>query len=151
MSSAVPITTGTNTAETRSARRWIGACDACASRISRMTCASTLLAPTAVVSISNAPERLIVAPTTRSPASLSTASDSPVSIDSSTAPVPATMRPSTGIRSPGRTITSSPVRTSAMGTSTSVSPRRTRATAGCSRASCRSADIVCILARASSA
>ena len=46
------------------------------------------------------------------------------------------------MRSPGRTITRSPVRTSAIGTSMSRPSRRTRAVDGCSLASCRSARVV---------
>ena len=47
--SASAITTGTNTALMRSARCWIGARVACASRMSRTICASTLEAPPSVV------------------------------------------------------------------------------------------------------
>ncbi len=69
---------------------------------------------------------------TRSPGCFSTGIDSPVSIDSSTAPPPAVITPSTGMRSPGRTITRSPLRTSAIGTSMLLPSRRTRAVDGCS-------------------
>ena len=42
VSSAVPMTTGTNTADTRSARRWIGALEPWASSTSRMIWASAV-------------------------------------------------------------------------------------------------------------
>ncbi len=146
---AIEITTGTKMLETRSARRWIGACDPWASRIRRTICASTLAAPTVVASTSNAPAVLTVAPMTRSPGCFSTGNDSPVSIDSSTAPVPRRTTPSTGNRSPGRTSTTSPARTSAMGISSSPPSRRTRAVDGCRAARSRSARVVCRFARAS--
>ncbi len=47
-------------------------------------------------------------PNTIDPGAFSTGSDSPVSIDSSTADAPSTTSPSTGIRSPGRTTTTLP-------------------------------------------
>ena len=48
VSTASAITTGTKTALMRSARRWMGARDPCASRISATICASTLSAPSVV-------------------------------------------------------------------------------------------------------
>ena len=54
---------------------------------------------------------LSVAPVTGDPARLSTGSDSPVSIDSSTADAPERTTPSTGTLSPGRTRKTSPRRT----------------------------------------
>ena len=45
---AIESTTGTKTALTRSARRWIGAREPCASRMSLTICASTLSAPSVV-------------------------------------------------------------------------------------------------------
>ncbi len=100
--------------------------------------------------------RLTVPPITRAPTPFSTGSDSPVSIDSSTALAPLSTSPSTGTRSPGRTTTTSPPRTLSTGTSTSaVAPsgvgRTTRAVFGCSAASARSACDVCRFARASNA
>ena len=53
------------------------------------------------------------------PALLSTGIDSPVTIDSSTAALPSTTTPSTGIFSPGRTRSTSPAWTSSSGTSSS--------------------------------
>ena len=148
---AIEITTGTKTAEMRSARRWIGACEPCASFISVTMRARTLAAPIAVARTSRAAVWLTVAPITRSPGAFSTGMDSPVSIDSSTAPLPLVTSPSTGKRSPGRTSTTSPARTAAIGMSCSCPSRRTRAVEGCSFASCRNARVVCVLARASMA
>ena len=91
-----------------------------------------------------------VAPTTRSPGPFSTGIGSPVSIDSSTALVPATTSPSTGSPSPGRTTITSPGRTSSTDTSTSAPSRTTRALRGWSCTSFRSAADVCRFARASS-
>jgi VWFA-related protein len=51
------ITVGTKTALTRSASCWIGARDACASRIRRTICASVLSAPTRVARTRSAPDR----------------------------------------------------------------------------------------------
>ena len=96
----------------------------------------------------------MVPPITRSPGCFSTGMDSPVSIDSSTALPPERTSPSTGSRSPGRTITTSPLATCSTGTSTSVpssAPRWTRAVLGCRATSERRAAEVRLLARASRA
>ncbi|CFE47818.1 Uncharacterised protein [Mycobacterium tuberculosis] len=108
VATATPMTAGTNTAETRSASRCTGALSPCACSTSRTICASAVSAPTAVARTVNSPSRLTVAPATRSPAVFSTGTDSPVSIDSSTAARPSVTSPSTGIFSPGRTRTRSP-------------------------------------------
>ena len=113
--------------------------------------ARALSAPSVVARKRKAPVRLIVPPITRSPAFFSTGIDSPVSIDSSTALAPESTSPSTGTRSPGRTITMSPLRTCSTGTSTSRSSRRTRAVFGCRATSERRAAEVRLLARASNA
>jgi len=81
---AIRITTGTNTAEIRSASRWIGALLPCASSTRRMIRERTVSRPTWVTRKWNEPPRLMVAPTTLSPWLLVTGSGSPVSIDSST-------------------------------------------------------------------
>ncbi len=57
---------------------------------------------------------------TSSPGPFPTGMDSPVSMDSSTAERPSVTTPSTGIFSPGRTITRSPTSTSSTGTSIST-------------------------------
>ena len=149
VTSASTITTGTKTPLIRSASRWIGARDPCASRISWTMRASIESRPSVVARIRSAPVPFIVPPKTRAPAALATGSDSPVSIASSTALSPAITSPSTAIRSPGRTTTTSPCTTASIGSSSSLSPRTTRAVAGCSAASERSAVAVLRLARAS--
>ncbi len=147
---AMEITTGTKMELTRSASRWIGAFEPCASCMRRTMRASTLFAPTVVASKRKEPVVFIVPPITAMPVVFSTGIDSPVTMDSSTALAPAVMRPSTGMRSPGRTITTSPARTSAIGMSCSSSDRTTRAVRGCSRTSARRARVVSPVARASS-
>ncbi len=64
VSTDTAITTGTNTAETRSARRCTGALPVCASATRRVIRASAVSAPTLVASTTRRPEALIVAPTT---------------------------------------------------------------------------------------
>ncbi len=88
VSSARPITAGTNTAETWSASRWMGALLPWASSTSRTICARAVSLPTRVASKRMAPILLSVAPITSSPGAFSTGSDSPVIIDSSTAVPP---------------------------------------------------------------
>ena len=63
------ITTGTKTPEIRSASRWIGALDPCASCTRRMIWESTVSCPTRATRKWKAPFRLSVAPMTRSPRS----------------------------------------------------------------------------------
>ena len=149
--SDISITTGTNTELIRSASRWMGARVPCASFIICTMRASVLSAPSVVARYRNAPEPLIVPPTTRSPAALATGIGSPVSIDSSTALAPLTTSPSTGTRSPGRTRISSPRTTESAGTSVSAPSRNTRAVFGCRSMSRRIAPAVTPFARASSA
>src|SRR5207249_4341515 len=72
-----------------------------------------------VARIRSVPDPLSVAPITVSPECFSTGTGSPVSIDSSTADDPSITTPSTGIRSPGRTRSTSPARTCSSGTSAS--------------------------------
>ncbi len=151
VSSARTITTGTKMPLIRSASAWIGARDPCASRISWTIRASNDSAPRVVARTRSAPVPFMVPPITRAPACFITGSDSPVSIDSSTALSPPITSPSTAMRSPGRTTITSPCRTASIGTSTSPSGRTTRAVAGCSAASDRSAVAVFRLARASRA
>jgi hypothetical protein len=94
---------------------------------------------------------LIVAPTTRSPACLSTGSGSPVTIDWSTWLRPSSTTPSTGIFSPGRTRKRSPTWTWSSGTSRSVPSKPIwRADLGASPRSCLIAELVRERARSSS-
>ncbi|MCY1231008.1 hypothetical protein D9M72_434440 [compost metagenome] len=150
VSSAMTSTTGTNTALTWSTMRWIGALAACACSTMRMMRASTVSAPTATVRATSSPSKLIAPPVSRSPGFLGTGTLSPVSIDSSAWLLPSITSASTGMRSPGRTTTSSPTRTDASGTLASWPPRRTRAVSGRSAASARMASAVWRLARVSS-
>ncbi len=124
------MTTGTNTAATRSTRRSMGALLVWASSTNRMIWESTMSWPTRVALKTRKPRWFKVAPQTSAPGSLGTGMLSPVSMDSSTLLKPSATTPSTGIFSPGRTTTRSPTATSARGTSCSTSPRRTRAVGG---------------------
>ena len=119
------MTTGTNTADTRSASRWTGALPACAAETSRAICASWVSAPTRVARTTRRPPALIVAPTTASPGPTSTGTGSPVSIEASIADVPDTTTPSVATFSPGRTTNSSSTSRSAMGIRCSTPPRST--------------------------
>ena len=107
-------TIGTNTPETRSARRWMGALPACAAVTIWPIRASVVPSPTAVARTSSAPEVLTVAPVTACPASTSVGTDSPVSSEASTAERPSTTTPSVATFSPGRTRNRSPTASSSM-------------------------------------
>ena len=148
--SAKPSTTGTKTALTRSTARWMGAFAACADSTSRITRASVVSAPTAVVRSSRAPSVLMAPPVTRSPGPLATGMLSPVIRDSSTWLRPSSTSPSTAMRSPGRTRTRSPRTTASTATSASTPSRSTRAVAGRNNCSARIAEAVSRLARPSS-
>ena len=102
------MTTGTNTAETRSASRCTGALPDCAASTRRAICASWVSAPTRVARTTSRPPALTVAPTTESPGPTSTGTGSPVSMLASTAEDPSTTWPSVAIFSPGRTTNRSP-------------------------------------------
>ena len=97
------ITIGTKIPETRSARRWTCALPFCASSTSRAIWASWVSAPTRVARTTSRPPALTVAPTTGSPTPTSTGTDSPVSIEASTAESPSSTTPSVATFSPGRT------------------------------------------------
>ena len=124
---ASATTTGTKMALIWSTRRCTGALPPWAFSTSRMIRASVESAPTAVARTSSRPVPLMAPPVTLLPGCLSTGRLSPVISDSSSSLRPATTSPSTGMRSPGRTITRSPARTSLIGTSRS---RAVRAAAG---------------------
>ena len=96
------------------------------------------------------PDWLIVAALTPSPSALSTGTDSPVRAASFTAPVPEITTPSTGMLSPGRTTKTSPVFTSATGTSVSAPSRSNTAVWGASFIRLFRALVVFPLDRASS-
>nr|WRX71469.1 hypothetical protein [Actinomycetes bacterium] len=120
-----PMTTGTKTAETRSARRWTSALPFWASSTSRAIWASWVSDPTRVARTTSRPPALTVAPTTASPGPTSTGTGSPVSIEASTADVPASTTPSVATFSPGRTMNRSPTDNWLTGTRTSSASRRT--------------------------
>ena len=146
---AIVTTTGTKIPLIRSAKRCNGARLACASRVMRTICPSIVPAPTAVARNSSDPDPFNVPAATRSPTPFATAIGSPVSIDSSTAELPASTTPSTGIRSAGFTSSRSPGATASTATLTHSSPRRTQAAAGAICASFRIAAAVWCRARAS--
>ena len=124
VNAATPITIGTKMPATVSASFCTGALVACASSTRWTICARAVSVPTRVALTRRFPCWLIVAPKTSSPAPLSTGSDSPVSMLSSSDDVPSTIVPSVGIFSPGRTTMRSPRCSSATGSMTSESPRR---------------------------
>ncbi len=127
----------------------MGALEPCASSTSRTIWARALSRPTLVASIFSNPCLLMVAPMTSSPVCLSTGRLSPVSSDSSTVECPLMTTPSTGILSPGRTITMSPVCTCSIGMSTSVPSRSMRAVLACRPIRALMASLVLPLARTS--
>ena len=110
---------------TRSASRWIGAREPCASSTSATIRASTVSRPTRVAAEDEAAGAVDGAADTVAPGAFSTGRLSPVSIDSSTADAPSTTTPSTGMRSPGRTRSRSPTCTLRR---SARRPRRCRAT-----------------------
>ena len=98
-----------------------------------MICASAVASPVAVTRMNIRPFKFTVPAYNLSPAALSTGSDSPVSMDSSTVESPYATTPSTGTWSPGFKITTSSTRNSPTGTSVSLSSGlRRRAVAGAS-------------------
>lgn len=117
---AISSTTGTKTAEIRSARRWAAALPLCASSTSLAIRASRVSEPTLVASTTSRPETFRVAPVTESPGAVSTGRDSPVSMEVSTAEEPSTAVPSVAIFSPGRTTNRSPTWSPSTATRTSV-------------------------------
>ena len=118
-------TAGTNQPEIMSASLAIGALEPCASSTRRMIWLRAVSLPTRVASKRKYPFLLTLPPTTLSPAALSTGRLSPVSMLSSTLPSPSVMVPSTGMRSPGLTITTSPGTICSMGTCCSCPSRTT--------------------------
>jgi hypothetical protein len=84
VSSAMPSTTGTNTALTRSTMRWIGALAAWADSTMRMMRASVVSAPIAPVRTCSTPSLVDRTAGDRSPTALATGRLSPVISDSST-------------------------------------------------------------------
>ncbi len=114
VSAATTSTTGTKTADTRSASRCTGALPVWAASTSRVIPASVVSAPTASARTRSVPVELIVPPTTWSPGPTSTGTDSPVTREVSTALRPSTTTPSVATFSPGRTRKSIPTCRSSM-------------------------------------
>ncbi|VVB99372.1 Uncharacterised protein [uncultured archaeon] len=132
-----------------SAKRCIGARLPCASSTSSTICANVVSAPTFVALKVSVPCLFIVPAITLLPFVFSTGMDSPVTNDSSTEESPSSTMPSTGIRSPGFTITTSPTITSDDGTRISLPFLTTVAILGERSMSFRIASLVLPFATAS--
>ncbi len=130
---ATAMTAGTNQAETWSASRWIGARLRCASDTIATMRASTVSPPTFSARMTSEPLPFTVPPISCAPVAFSTGTDSPVTIDSSTALRPSSTAPSTGTRPPGFTRSRSPTCTSSSGTSTSPPSSLSRVARGGAR------------------
>ena len=139
VATASAITIGTKMPEIRSASRWAWALPFCASSTRRAIWASCVSAPTLVAATTSRPPALTVAPTTASPGPTSTGTDSPVTIDASTAEVPSTIVPSVAIFSPGRTTKWSPTASWSMAMRSSRPSRSTATSLAPSSSSARSA------------
>ncbi len=120
------ITAGTNQAATRSAIRWIGARLRWASATICTIRDIMVSAPTFSARMTNEPVIFTEPAITRSPGSLVTGMDSPVSRDSSMETRPSRTSPSTGTFSPGLTRNRSPRRIKSRATSSSDPSSRTR-------------------------
>ena len=149
VSTAMTRTIGTKMPEIRSASAWTGALRVWASSTMRAMRASSVSPPRAVARTTRRPLAFRVAPSTLSPGFLSTGTDSPVTIDSSTALVPATMTPSVATFSPGRTTNSSSSFRKSIGTRCSTPPRSTVASEAPIVSSARSASELWVFERAS--
>jgi hypothetical protein len=134
-----PLSSATSTMTTRTTRStWACRGVRCGVhvRAAAVTAAAWLSGPTASARCSPPPARQNVPDRSRSPAVLTTGSDSPVSSDSSTSSRPGpTTGPSTTTWSPARIRSRSPSTTSSGGTSRSRPSRTTRDWARCSRRS----------------
>ena len=150
VTTAMVMTTGTNTPDTLSAALAMGALVAAASETILMIWLRVVSSPTRVASQRKKPEVFTVAADTWSPASLSTGMDSPVRAASFTAECPSMTVPSTGMLSPGRTTKTSPFFTWSMGTIFSAPFTTTVAVWGARDMRDLSASVVRPLERASS-
>ena len=120
VTSAIPMTMGTNTPATLSASWAIGALLALASSISRTIWDRVVSSPTLSALHFKKPALLTVAETTFAPGCFSTGILSPVIAASSTLEFPSSTVPSTGIRLPGLTRNTSPARSASVGISSSL-------------------------------
>ena len=127
---AMAITAGTKMPLTRSASFEIGALLEDASSTNATMRASVVSCPTRVARIFKKPVMLTEADITACPSSLVTGMLSPVNADWSTAELPSSTTPSTGMRSPGLSRTTSPMTISSAGTMRSSPSRRTVAVLG---------------------
>ena len=127
---AIPITAGIKIPEILSTVRWMGDRVRCASSINRTIWAWTHSRCRAVTVTTIAPSMLIVAAKTRLPGCFAAGTDSPVRIASLMFVLPSSTTPSSGIRSPGRTLICSPTSTSLLRTINSVPLCTTRAVSG---------------------
>ena len=109
---------------------WMGAFRPSASSTSLIIWPNTVSFPTFSVRTSRTPDSSTLPANTLLPSIFSTARASPVIADWLTNPEPRTMTPSTGIRSPSRTITTSPGAIVSTSVSTSTPFRLTRALLG---------------------
>ncbi len=132
VTTAMPMTAGTNTPDTLSATFAMGAFVAAASLTIWIICDNVVSSPTLVASHFKYPDWFSVAADTLSPASLSAGMLSPVRAASFTALLPSSTIPSTGIFSPGRTTNMSPLFTRSTGTSSSSPAFRITAVFGAS-------------------
>ena len=142
VTSEIPITTGTKMPAIWSARREIGALVAEASSTRRIICAKVVSFPTLDAVKRMNPPLLMVAAITLSPGSFSTGILSPVIADWSILVLPSVMIPSTGIRCPGFTQTTSPTTTCSTGISICWPLRSTVAVFGARSISLVSASLV---------
>jgi hypothetical protein len=122
VAAARAITMGTKMPETRSASRCTSALPFWASSTRRAIWASWVSDPMRVARTTSRPPALTVAPTTGSPGPTSTGTDSPVSIEASTAELPSSTTPSVAIFSPGRTTNLIPTASSSVGIRSSTGP-----------------------------
>ena len=136
VAAAIASTVGTKIAATRSTRRCTGAREAWASATNRASFAGVASAPTRVADTVSTPVVLSVPPLTWSPTVTSSGTASPVSIDMSMAPEPATTVPSAARRSPGRATKWSPTASWSPGISR---PSARRTVVGTRSSSARSA------------
>ena len=125
------ITVGTKMPATLSAVREMGAFLPCASSTKRMIRESVVSAPTRVTFTYSTPFSFTLPPMTSLHSVFSTGRLSPVSMASLTLLSPFVTTPSSGIRAPGFTSSTSPAFTDAVGTSLPLSARR--AVSGASR------------------
>ena len=133
-SSAMPMTTGTNTPATLSAVLEMGAFRPWASSTKRMIRERVVSSPVRVTRTYSTPFSLTLPPMTSLPGAFSTGRLSPVSMASLTLLSPWVTVPSAGTRAPGFTSTTSPTFNWLVGTSRPESARMAVSGESCIRA-----------------